>query len=104
MTMSQSDLVFVSSEFDIFAPKPVQHAIQEKNGVFSKSIAPIDQSDLEFLIPADSDMYVDPDIKYIFVANLQRLMELALTQQIKLPLQIISYIRYLVNVPLLSTV
>jgi hypothetical protein len=31
--MSQSDLAFVSSEFDIFAPKPVQHAIQETNVV-----------------------------------------------------------------------
>jgi hypothetical protein len=60
--MFQTDLAFVSSEFDIFAPKPVQHAIQETNVVY-KPIAPIDQSDLEFLIPANFDMYVDPDIK-----------------------------------------
>jgi hypothetical protein len=53
----------VSSEFDIFAPKPVQHAIQKTNVVVYKPIAPIVQSDQEFLIPADSDMYVDPDIK-----------------------------------------
>jgi len=49
--MSQTDLAFVSSEFDIFAPKPVQHAIQETNVVVYKPIASIDQSDLEFLIP-----------------------------------------------------
>jgi hypothetical protein len=61
--MSQSDLGFVSSELDIFAPKPVQHAIQETNVVVYKPIAPIDQSDLEFMIPADCDMYVDHDIK-----------------------------------------
>jgi hypothetical protein len=28
-----------------------------------KPLAPIDQSDLEFLIPADLDTYVNPDIK-----------------------------------------
>ena len=37
--------VSLSSEFDIFAPKPVQ--------------ASVDQSDLEFLIPADSDTYIN---------------------------------------------
>jgi hypothetical protein len=61
--MSQTDLGFVSSEFDIIAPKPVQHAIQETNEVVYKPNAPIDQIDVEFLIPADSDMYVHPDIK-----------------------------------------
>jgi hypothetical protein len=61
--MSQLDLAYVSSKFDIFAPKPVQHAIQETNVVVYKPIAPIDQRNLEFLIPADSDTYVDPDIK-----------------------------------------
>jgi len=58
--MSQKDLAFVSSEFDIFARKPVQHAIHETNVVVYKPIASIDQSDLEFLIPADYDTYVDP--------------------------------------------
>jgi len=58
--MSKTDLAFVSSEFDIFAPKPVQHAIQETNVVVYKPIASVDQSDLQFLIPADYDMYFDP--------------------------------------------
>jgi hypothetical protein len=61
--MSQTDLAFVSSEFDIFARKPVQHAIQETNVVVYKPVASIDQSDLEFLIPSDYDTYVDPNIK-----------------------------------------
>jgi hypothetical protein len=61
--MSQTDLAFVTSEFDIFARKPVQHAIQETNVVVYKPIASIDQNDLEFLIPSDYDTYVDPDIK-----------------------------------------
>ena len=64
--MSQTDLAFVSSEFDIFAPKPVQLAIQDTKVVHYKPIASVDQSDLEFLIPADYDTYIDPDIK-IFV-------------------------------------
>jgi hypothetical protein len=59
----------VSSEFDIFAPKPVQHTIQKTNVVVHKPIAPIYQSDLEFLIPTDSDMYIDPDIKSILAGN-----------------------------------
>ena len=61
--MSQTDLAFVSSEFYIFARKPVRHAIQETNVVVYKPIASVDQSDLEFLIPADYDTYIDPDIK-----------------------------------------
>jgi len=54
-TVSQKDLVFVSSEFDVFDRKPVPHAIHESNVVVYKPIASIDQSDLEFLIPADYD-------------------------------------------------
>jgi len=62
-TMSETDLAFVSSEFNIFARKPPQLAIQETSVVQYKPIASIGQSDLEFLIPADFDTYIDPDIK-----------------------------------------
>jgi len=61
--MSETDLAFVSSEFDIFARKPVQLAIQETNLVHYKPIASVDHSNLEFLIPADYDRCIDPDIK-----------------------------------------
>jgi len=70
--MSQTDLAFVSSEFDIFAPKPVQRAIQETNVVVYEPIASIDQSDQEFLIPADYDTYVDPDIKLYIKGKLTK--------------------------------
>ena len=50
-------------EFDVFARKPLQHAIHETNLVVQKPITSIDQSYLEFLMPADCDTYVDPDIK-----------------------------------------
>jgi len=61
--MSQTGLAFVSNEFDIFAPKPIQLAIQDTKVVHFKPIASIDQSDLEFLVPADYGTYIDPDIK-----------------------------------------
>ena len=55
--------MFVSSESDIFARKPVQESILETLDVVYKPIASVDQSDLEFLIPTDNETYIDPDIK-----------------------------------------
>ena len=55
--------MFVSSEFDISAKNPVQESILETLDVVYKPIASVDRSDLEFLIPADSETYIDPDIK-----------------------------------------
>ena len=57
------DVEFISSEFDIFAPKPVQTAILETNVVHYKPIATVDQNDLEFLVPGDNETYIDLDIK-----------------------------------------
>jgi len=54
----------VSSEFDIFAPRPVQSSVLETTEVTYKPIASVDQSDLEFLYPADNDTYIDPNIKF----------------------------------------
>jgi len=76
--MSQTDLAFVSSEFDIFARKPVQLAMQETNVVHYKPIASVDQSDLEFLIPADYDTYIDPDIKLYVKGKLAKAVGSAL--------------------------
>ena len=55
--------MFVSLDFGIFARKPVQESILETFDIVYKPIASIDQSDLEFLIPADNETYIDPDIK-----------------------------------------
>jgi hypothetical protein len=52
----------VPSEFDIFPSKPVQESVLETTEVVYKPIASVDQSDLEFLIPAD-ETYIDLDIK-----------------------------------------
>ena len=57
------DVEFVTTEFDIFAHKPVQTAILETNVVHYTPIATVDQNDLEFLIPGDNETYIDLDIK-----------------------------------------
>ena len=58
-----SDGLFVSSDFDIFAHKPVLTAVQETIHTICKPIAPVEQSDLEFIVPPDNDTYIDLDIK-----------------------------------------
>jgi len=57
------DVEFLSTEFDIFEHKLLQTAILETNPVHYKPIATVDQNDLEFLIPADNEIYIDLDIK-----------------------------------------
>jgi hypothetical protein len=43
-----STTMFVSSDFDIFAEKPIQESVLETTEVVYKHIPSIDQSDLEF--------------------------------------------------------
>jgi len=57
------DVELVTTEFDIFAHKPVQTAILKTNGVHHKPIATVDQNNLEFFIPGDNETYIDLDIK-----------------------------------------
>ena len=47
--------MFISSEFDFFASKPVQESVHETVDVVYKPIASVDQSNLEFLITADNE-------------------------------------------------
>src|SRR5215469_16007776 len=56
----------ISSDFDIFAHRPVQASVIETTQVAIKTIAPVDQSDLEFVVPASSETYIDPNI-YLYV-------------------------------------
>ena len=53
---------FVTTEFDIFAHKPVQTAILETHAVHYKSIATVDENDLECFIPGDNETYIYLDI------------------------------------------
>jgi len=57
------EVEFVSSEFDIFAHKLVQSVILGTDVVHYKPIATVDQNDLEFFIPGDSETYIEQDIK-----------------------------------------
>ena len=52
-----------STEFDIFATRPVQTSTLETLETSYKPIASLDQSDLEFLVPADQDIYIDQNIQ-----------------------------------------
>ena len=63
---------FVGTVFVIFAPRPIQSGVEETIHTIYKSIASVDQSDLEFLIPADSDSYIDLDIKLYVKGKLQK--------------------------------
>ena len=58
-----ADVVSASTEFDIFATRPVQNSTLETIETAYKPIASLDQSDLEFLIPADHDTYIDLNIQ-----------------------------------------
>ena len=53
----------MGSLFDIFSRKPVQSAVKEATETKYKPIASLDQTDIEFLIPGDSDTYIDFDLK-----------------------------------------
>ena len=53
----------VSSEFDIFAHKPVKTSVLETIETIFIPIASVDQSDLEFLIPVENITYIDLNIR-----------------------------------------
>jgi hypothetical protein len=59
----EEPVYYVSSEFEIFAKKPLQRSVLETTEVIDKPLAPVEQNDLEFLIPTDPDTYIDLDIK-----------------------------------------
>jgi hypothetical protein len=61
--MSAAEIASVSSEFDIFGHRPIHTSVLGTTEIAYKPIAPVDQNDLEFLIPSDNDTYIDLDIK-----------------------------------------
>jgi len=54
---------YISTEFDLFGRKARQAGCLEKTETIYMPIASVDQTDIEFLIPADSDTYIDASIK-----------------------------------------
>jgi len=61
--MSDAEVTSVSSEFGIFMHRPIQTAVLGTVETVYKPFAPVEQIDLEFLIPGDSDTYIDLNIK-----------------------------------------
>jgi hypothetical protein len=53
-----AEALSVSSKFDIFAHKPEQTSVEETVKTIYRPVASVDQSDLEFMIPADNDTYI----------------------------------------------
>ena len=62
-THAAAEIASVSSEFHIFAHRPIQTSVLGTIETAYKPIAPVDQTDLEFFIPPDNDPYIDLDIK-----------------------------------------
>jgi hypothetical protein len=58
-----SEVTSVSSQFDIFMLWHIQTAVLATVETVYKSLAPVEQNHLEFLVPRDTDTYIDLDIK-----------------------------------------
>jgi len=54
---------FVDTEFDLFGHKPKQDSCLETTETIYKPIASVDQTNIEFLLPGDSDIYIDLSLK-----------------------------------------
>jgi len=63
---------FVSTEFDIFARKPRQIAVEGTTETIYKPIASIDQTDIDFFIPGNSETYIDLDLKLLIKGKLMK--------------------------------
>ena len=63
---------FVRCEFDIFAPRPVQSAVLGITEEPYKPVAGVDQSDLEFLVPANYNTYIDSNIRLLVRGKLTK--------------------------------
>jgi len=54
---------FVVIEFDLFGRKPKQDSCLETTETIYEPIVSVDQTDIEFLIPGDSDTCIDLNLK-----------------------------------------
>ena len=62
--MLGSEVASFSSEFDIFELRPIQMALLGTVETVYKTLAPVEENDLEFVILGDSDTYIDLDITF----------------------------------------
>ena len=62
----------MNSAFDIFQFRPMQSSIVETIEEPYKPVAGVDQCDVEFLLPATSDMYIDPNFRLVVRGRLTK--------------------------------
>jgi len=62
---------FVGTEINIFGRKPTQSSTVETHETTYRPIASVDQTNIEFVIPGDSDTYVDLDLELFVKGKLQ---------------------------------
>jgi len=63
---------YMGTEFDIFAPKPRRIAVEGTFETIYRPIASVDQTDIEFLIPGDSETYIDLALKLYIKGKLMK--------------------------------
>ena len=68
--MSDAEVTSVSSACNIFMLMSIQTAVLGIVEAVYKSLAPVDQNDLEFVIPDDSDAHIGLDTKLYFRGKL----------------------------------
>ena len=78
------------SELDLFLAKPVQTAILGIRDILYKSIASVNQTDLEFVIPGDNETHIDLNIKLYVHGKLTKMGGRNLTRPITHPSSKIS--------------
>jgi hypothetical protein len=62
----------LSSEFDLFASRPVQTSVAQTTEIIYKPIASVEQNVLKFLVPADNETYTDLNIKLFITGQLAK--------------------------------
>ena len=61
--MSGTEIASVIGEFDILPDRPIQTSVLGTVDTVYKPIDPVSQNVLKFLMPSDSDTYIDLNIK-----------------------------------------
>ena len=62
----------INSAFDIFEWRPLQSSIVETIEEPHKPVSGVDQCDVEFSVPATSDLYIDPNMKVVIRGKLTK--------------------------------
>jgi hypothetical protein len=58
-----ANVVCASSDFDVFADRPVQTSTVRTVEICHKPTTGVDHHDIEFTVPGDEERYIDPDMQ-----------------------------------------